>query len=114
MRWIRSLKHAFSWFSSALLVLPVAIVDAFVYRSHEILQTVTTGRCDDIQTWDAYELALGFVYEVVVHLLERDACIAKSCVEIQVLDKPDVQILQTRFEYAQRSHVSVSGLAFSP
>lgn len=75
--------------SLALLVHPVAIVDALVYRSHENLQTATTVRCEDIQTWDAYELALGFVYEVPVHLLERDACIANSCVEIQVLDKPD-------------------------
>ncbi len=93
MHWIRSLKPAFSSFSLALLVLPVAIFDALVYCSRESLRIAATARCDDNQTADAYEPTLGFAYEAVVHQLGRDAYIAKSCVEIQVHDKPDVQTL---------------------
>ncbi len=109
MRWIRSLKLAFSSLYSALLGLPVAIFDGLVYCSRESLLIAVTVRCDDNQTENVYEPALRFVYEVVVHQHGRDTCIAKNCVEIQVHDEPDVQILQTHFEFAERSY----GLAVS-
>ncbi len=55
-----------------------------------------------------------YVCEAEVRLHARDACNAKCFDEIPIHGTPDVQILQTLFEFAEQFLVSASGSTVSP